>query len=141
MRAGQTLGKIGEYDYRGFAMTWSDARDRAALPLGLAERARALKPIKTGEALTYENCAPDDSLVVTQIRRVSTSRTRASSPRRRPVERAPRREYRPLSARPGDDVVQREVWLRWMTEGASALDHAVANRPAVYDRLSVGQDA
>ena len=67
--AGQTLGKIGEYDYRGFAMTWSDARDRAALPLGLAERARALKPIKAGEALTYENCAPDDSLVVTQIRR------------------------------------------------------------------------
>jgi predicted homoserine dehydrogenase-like protein len=67
--AGQALGKIGEYDYRGFAMTWSDARDRAALPLGLAERARALKPIKAGEALTYENCAPDDSLVVTQIRR------------------------------------------------------------------------
>jgi predicted homoserine dehydrogenase-like protein len=50
-------------------MTWSDARDHAALPLGLAERARALKPIKAGEALTYENCAPDDSLVVTQIRR------------------------------------------------------------------------
>jgi predicted homoserine dehydrogenase-like protein len=69
LSAGQTLGKIGEYDYRGFAMTWSDARDVAALPLGLAERARALKPIKAGEALTYENCAPDDSLVVTQIRR------------------------------------------------------------------------
>jgi hypothetical protein len=25
--------------------------------------------VKAGEALTYENCAPDDSLVVTQIRR------------------------------------------------------------------------
>jgi predicted homoserine dehydrogenase-like protein len=66
---GRTLDKIGEYDYRGFAMTWSDARDGAALPLGLAERARVLKPVKAGEALTYENCAPDDSLVVTQIRR------------------------------------------------------------------------
>ncbi len=69
LKPGQTLDKIGEYDYRGFTMTWPDARDRAALPLGLAERARVLKPIKAGEQLTYENCAPDDSLVVTQIRR------------------------------------------------------------------------
>jgi predicted homoserine dehydrogenase-like protein len=69
LKPGQTLDRIGEYDYRGFAMKWSDARDRAAMPLGLAERARVLKPIKAGEQLTYENCAPDDSLVVTQIRR------------------------------------------------------------------------
>jgi predicted homoserine dehydrogenase-like protein len=66
---GGSLGKIGEYDYRGFAMTWSDARDKALMPLGLAERAKVLKPVKAGEPLTYENCAPDDSLVVTQIRR------------------------------------------------------------------------
>jgi len=65
----QTLGKIGEYDYRGFAMTWLDASNAGALPLGLAERARALRPIKAGEFLTYENCAPDESLVITQIRR------------------------------------------------------------------------
>lgn len=66
---GQVLGKIGEYDYRGFAVTWSDARETAALPLGLAERSRVLKPIKAGEALTYENSQPDDSLIITQIRR------------------------------------------------------------------------
>ena len=66
---GQTLGKIGEYDYRGYAMTWREARDAGAVPLGIAERARVLKPIKAGEKLTYANCAPDDSLVVTQIRR------------------------------------------------------------------------
>ena len=65
----QTLGKIGEYDYRGFTMAWSDARKARALPLGLAERSRPLRPIKAGEFLTYENCAPDDSLAVTQIRR------------------------------------------------------------------------
>ncbi|RIY02042.1 homoserine dehydrogenase [Aureimonas flava] len=66
---GDTLGKIGEYDYRGFAMTWEGARDEGALPLGLAERARVIKPIKAGEKLTYANCEPDDSLVITQIRR------------------------------------------------------------------------
>ena len=66
---GQSLGMIGENDYRGFAMTWEDARAKGALPLGLAERAKVVKPVKTGEFLTYENCVPDDSMVITQIRR------------------------------------------------------------------------
>lgn len=66
---GQSLGMIGENDYRGFAMTWEDARARGAVPLGLAERAKVVKPLKTGDFLTYENCVPDDSMVITQIRR------------------------------------------------------------------------
>ncbi|MER8408526.1 homoserine dehydrogenase [Mesorhizobium sp. M0959] len=66
---GQSLRMIGENDYRGFAMTWGDARARGALPLGLAERAKVVKPLKTGDFLTYENCVPDDSMVITQIRR------------------------------------------------------------------------
>lgn len=66
---GHSLGMIGENDYRGFAMTWEDARAKGALPLGLAERAKVVKPVKTGEFLTYENCVPDDSMVITQIRR------------------------------------------------------------------------
>lgn len=69
LQPGQTLGKIGEYDYRGFAMTWEDARRDNAMPLGLAERATVVKPIKAGERLTYDNCTPDESLVITQIRR------------------------------------------------------------------------
>ncbi|KUM25172.1 homoserine dehydrogenase [Mesorhizobium loti] len=67
--AGQSLGMIGENDYRGFAMTWEDARAKRALPLGLAERAKVVKPVKAGDFLTYENCVPDDSMVITQIRR------------------------------------------------------------------------
>jgi predicted homoserine dehydrogenase-like protein len=66
---GQTMGMIGESDYRGFAMTWEDARSRGALPLGLAERARVVKPLRAGEFLTYDNCVPDDTMVITQIRR------------------------------------------------------------------------
>lgn len=66
---GDTLGKIGETDYRGWAMTWTGARDVRAIPIGLAERAKVVKPIKAGENLTYDNCVPDDSMVVTQIRR------------------------------------------------------------------------
>ncbi|MDX8479928.1 homoserine dehydrogenase [Mesorhizobium sp. VK24D] len=67
--AGQSLGMIGENDYRGFAMTWEDARAKGALPLGLAERAKVVRPVKAGDFLTYENCVPDDSMVITQIRR------------------------------------------------------------------------
>ena len=69
LQPGQTLGKIGEYDYRGFAMTWEDARAARRVPLGLTEQAKVLKPIKAGEALTYDNCQPDESMVITQIRR------------------------------------------------------------------------
>ena len=69
LNPGDTLGMIGESDYRGHAVTWADARSKGMVPLGLAEKAKVMKPIKVGELLTYENCVPDDSLVVTQIRR------------------------------------------------------------------------
>ncbi len=68
LQPGQTLEAIGLHDYRGFAMTWEDARAEGAIPLGLAEKAKVTQPIKAGEKLTYANCVPDDSLVVTQIR-------------------------------------------------------------------------
>ena len=65
---GQTLEAIGLHDYRGFAMTWEEARSEGAIPLGLAEKAKVTKPVKAGEKLTYANCTPDGSMVVTQIR-------------------------------------------------------------------------
>jgi predicted homoserine dehydrogenase-like protein len=68
LKAGETMGKIGETDYRAWAMTWSDARDANAIPLGLAEGAKAIKPIKKGDYLTYDNCVPDTAMTITQIR-------------------------------------------------------------------------
>jgi len=69
LAAGETLGKIGETQYRAWAMTAAEARTANAVPLGLAEGARVIKPVKAGGYLTYDNCTPDDSLVVTRIRR------------------------------------------------------------------------
>ena len=66
---GEVLGRIGETDYRAWAMTHAQARSANAIPLGLAQGARVVKPVKAGERLTYDNCVPDDSLIVTQIRR------------------------------------------------------------------------
>lgn len=69
LSAGQILARIGMEDYRGYALTWADGRARRALPLGLAEHSRVTRPIRAGELLTYDNCAPDESLNVTRIRR------------------------------------------------------------------------
>ena len=69
LKPGETLGKIGETEYRAWAMTAEQARDSNAVPLGLAEQARVIKPVKAGEYLTYDNCVPDDGLIVTQIRK------------------------------------------------------------------------
>ena len=68
LAAGELLGKIGETQYRAWAMTAAQARISNAIPLGLAEQARVTKPVKAGQYLTYDNCVPDDSLIVTQIR-------------------------------------------------------------------------
>jgi predicted homoserine dehydrogenase-like protein len=66
---GETLDRIGEFGYRGWAVTAEDARAQGALPIGLAERARVTRPVRKGEPLTYANCAPDESLAVVQLRR------------------------------------------------------------------------
>lgn len=69
LAVGETLGKIGETQYRAFAMTYEDARSKQAMPLGLAEHGKVIRPIRAGEVLTYTNCAPDETLLVTRLRR------------------------------------------------------------------------
>jgi predicted homoserine dehydrogenase-like protein len=68
LRPGERLGKIGESDYRGWAVTWREAQEANALPIGLAEGGRVRQPIKAGSYLTYENCAADETLMLTRIR-------------------------------------------------------------------------
>jgi len=68
LAAGQTLDAIGEYCYRGFALSRVDALALNALPLGLAQGAKATRPIAKGEYLTYNNCAPDQRLKIVQLR-------------------------------------------------------------------------
>jgi len=69
LAVGETLGKIGETQYRAFAMTYDDAKAKNAMPLGLAEHGKVIRPIRAGDVLTYTNCAPDESLLVTRLRR------------------------------------------------------------------------
>lgn len=65
---GSTLGRIGECDYRGWSMAWGQARRARALPLGLAESARVTRPVCAGDALTYDNCAVDETKAIVRLR-------------------------------------------------------------------------
>jgi predicted homoserine dehydrogenase-like protein len=77
---GETLDAIGEYCYRGFAMTRADAEATAALPLGLAQGAKVSRRIAKGERLTYANCTPDERLRIVQVRREQDEMMRAAVP-------------------------------------------------------------
>ncbi len=66
---GEVLDAIGEYGYRGFALSRADAIACDALPLGLAQGAKVTRRIARGERLSYANCAPDERLRVVQVRR------------------------------------------------------------------------
>jgi len=66
---GEKLDAIGEYGYRGFALTRADALAHDALPLGLAQGATVTRSIAKGDYLTYGNCAPDERLEIVRVRR------------------------------------------------------------------------
>lgn len=66
---GETLDAIGQYGYRGFALSRADALGLSALPLGLAQGARVTRRIPKGEYLTYANCAPDERQKIVEVRR------------------------------------------------------------------------
>jgi len=69
LEPGTVLGRIGEYDYRGWSMRWDEASKARLLPIGLAERARVTRPIRRGELLSHDNCAVDESLTIVRLRR------------------------------------------------------------------------
>jgi predicted homoserine dehydrogenase-like protein len=78
LRIGETLDAIGEYCYRGFALSRADAIAQNALPLGLAQGASVTRPIAKGDYLTYANCQPDERLKIVQVRRAQDDFIRAT---------------------------------------------------------------
>ena len=59
LAAGETFDAIGETCYRSWTMTVGDARASRALPVGLLEGGKVLKPVRKGELLTQDNASPD----------------------------------------------------------------------------------
>ena len=65
---GERIDAIGEYTYRAWIMTVGDARAAKAIPCGLLEGGKVVKPIKKGELLTYENCTVDTNSGIVKLR-------------------------------------------------------------------------
>jgi predicted homoserine dehydrogenase-like protein len=74
---GAVLDAIGEYCYRGFALTVEDARRLDAMPLGLAQRAVVTQPIKAGDYLTHRNCRADAQLTIVKLRHMQDALVRS----------------------------------------------------------------
>ena len=69
LAAGETFDAIGETCYRSWTMIAAEARAAHAVPVGLLEGGKVLKPVKKGELLTTDNAAPDPTTKLFAMRR------------------------------------------------------------------------
>jgi len=70
LKAGEKVGEIGGPEVYHRIYTYKEARGKRAIPMGLATRGKALKPIPKGEMLTEENFAPDTSRFIYKVRQM-----------------------------------------------------------------------
>ena len=70
LKAGETFDAIGETCYRSWTMTVGEARAANAVPVGLLEGGKVLKPVKKGELLTAVNSAPDPTTRLFALRKL-----------------------------------------------------------------------
>jgi predicted homoserine dehydrogenase-like protein len=69
LKPGDKLDAIGEYTYRAWIMTVSDAKRSEAVPCGLLEGGKVTKAIKRGELLTNDNVSVDASAKIVSLRK------------------------------------------------------------------------
>lgn len=67
---GEVLGRIGEWEYRGFSLTARDARAKGALPIGLAQKATVTRPIAKGALVTWGSIEIPASSAIARVRRL-----------------------------------------------------------------------
>lgn len=70
LKAGETIGGIGSADIFNRIYTYKEAREKKAIPMGIAPGGKVLKDIAKGEMLTEENFAPDTSSFVYKLRKM-----------------------------------------------------------------------
>src|SRR5690606_28284234 len=70
LAAGETFDAIGETCYRSHTMTVADARAARAVPVGLLEGGRVLRPVRKGDLLTADNAAPDPTTRLFALRKL-----------------------------------------------------------------------
>ncbi len=66
--AGETLGAVGEGDYRSWTMTVGEARAAGAMPCGLLEKGTAIAAIRKGDLITRANAKPREGSLIASLR-------------------------------------------------------------------------
>jgi predicted homoserine dehydrogenase-like protein len=70
LAVGEIFDAIGETCYRSWTMMVGEARAAGAVPVGLLEGGKVLKPVSKGELLTRDNAAPDPTTRLYALRRL-----------------------------------------------------------------------
>jgi predicted homoserine dehydrogenase-like protein len=70
LKPGEIFDAIGETCYRSWTMTAAEARANKAVPVGLLEGGKVLKPVRKGELLTTDNAAPDETTRLYALRKL-----------------------------------------------------------------------
>lgn len=68
LKAGEVIGGIGSADIFNRIYTYTEAREKKAIPMGIAPGGRVLRDIPKGEMLTEDNFAPDTASFVCKLR-------------------------------------------------------------------------
>lgn len=67
---GETVGEIGGAEIFNRIYTYSEAREKKAVPMGVASGGKILKPIRKGEMLTEDNFSPAAESFIYRLRRM-----------------------------------------------------------------------
>lgn len=69
LHEGEILKGIGSGDIYGKIYNYPMAKSLKAIPIGIAENGRVIRNISKGDVLTEENCIPDTSSLIYQLRK------------------------------------------------------------------------
>ena len=69
LQPGEILDAIGEYTYRAWNMKREEALAQSAIPCGILEGGKAIKPISKGELITYHNAEVKPGSKLAEIRK------------------------------------------------------------------------
>jgi len=70
LKAGETVEGIGSVDIFNRIYTYREARDKKAIPMGIAPGGKVIRDVVKGEMLTEENFAPDTSAFIYKLRKM-----------------------------------------------------------------------
>ncbi|MEN3203175.1 MAG: hypothetical protein ABDK87_05540 [Atribacterota bacterium] len=67
---GNIIDGIGGFDVFGKIYAFAEARVKQAVPIGIVQKAKVLRPVRKGEVLTYQDVELDESSFVVQLRKI-----------------------------------------------------------------------